>query len=315
VHGGVRQNLAVTTPPARGSSRTFAVPFPLDLGLTLGPLRHGAGDPTIRFARDGVWRATRTAQGAATTRLVLDRGSLSATAWGPGAEAALEGIPALVGFDDDPAAFRPALPLLADLHRRLAGLRVGRTGAIFEALLPAIIEQKVVAEEARRSYRALIRNHGEPAPGPADLRLAPAPATLAALPYFAFHPLGMERRRADTIRRAATRAARLEEAASMRSEAAMTRLTAIPGIGPWTAAEALRAALGDPDLVSVGDYHLPNVVAWALAGEPRGDDARMLELLEPYRGQRGRVVRLLEAGGIGAPRFGPKMPIRSIASQ
>jgi 3-methyladenine DNA glycosylase/8-oxoguanine DNA glycosylase len=295
--------------------RSLRLPFPLDLGLTLGPLRHGAGDPTIRFAPDVVWRTTRQAQGAATIRLVLGRGGLTATAWGPGGEAALDGVPALLGFDDDPAAFRPALPLLADLHRRLAGLRIGRTGAIFEALLPAIIEQKVVSEEARRSYRALIRGHGEAAPGPADLRLAPTPATLAGLPYFAFHPLGIERRRADTIRRAAARAERLEEAASMSSEGAMARLSAIPGIGPWTAAEALRVALGDPDLVSVGDYHLPNVVAWALAGEPRGDDARMLELLEPYRGQRGRVIRLLEAGGIGAPRFGPKMPIRSIASQ
>jgi 3-methyladenine DNA glycosylase/8-oxoguanine DNA glycosylase len=294
--------------------RTLSLPVPLDLGLTLGPLRHGAGDPTIRFGADGVWRATRTPEGPATVRLVLDGAEVTATAWGPGAAVALDGVPALLGFDDDPAVFRPALPLLADLHRRLAGLRIGRMGAIFEALLPAIIEQKVVGEEARRSYRALIRNHGEQAPGPADLRLAPAPATLAALPYFAFHPLGIERRRADTIRRAAARAARLEEAALMAPPAAMARLTAIPGIGPWTAAEALRVALGDPDLISVGDYHLPNMVAWALAGEPRGDDARMLELLEPYRGQRGRVVRLLEAAGIGAPRFGPKMPIRSIAS-
>jgi 3-methyladenine DNA glycosylase/8-oxoguanine DNA glycosylase len=294
--------------------RTFLLTFPLDLGLTLGPLRHGAGDPTIRFAPDGVWRATRTREGPATIRLALGRAEVTATAWGPGAATALDGVPALVGFDDDPAAFRPALSLLADLHRRLAGMRIGRTGAIFEALLPAIIEQKVVGEEARRSYRALLRDHGEAAPGPADLRLAPEPATLAGLPYFAFHPLGIERRRADTIRRAAARAARLEEAASMSSERAMGRLTAIPGIGPWTAAEALSVALGDPDVVSVGDYHLPNVVAWALAGEPRGDDARMLELLEPYRGQRGRVVRLLEAGGIGAPRFGPKIPTRSIAS-
>jgi 3-methyladenine DNA glycosylase/8-oxoguanine DNA glycosylase len=311
----VRENDGVTTPPTPSWSRTFALPFPLDLGLTLGPLRHGAGDSTIRFAPDGVWRATRTREGPGTIRLVLGHRELTATAWGPGAAAALDGVPALLGFDDDPAVFQPSLPLLADLHRRLAGLRIGRTGAVFEALLPAIIEQKVVGEEARRSYRALIRSHGEAAPGPADLRLAPEPATLAALPYFAFHPLGIERRRADTIRRAAARAARLEEAASMGSDDAMARLTAIPGIGRWTAAEALRVALGDPDLVSVGDYHLPNVVAWALAREPRGDDARMLGLLEPYRGQRGRVIRLLEAGGIGAPRFGSKMPIRSIASQ
>jgi 3-methyladenine DNA glycosylase/8-oxoguanine DNA glycosylase len=310
----VPENDEVTTPPTASWSRTFAVPFPLDLGLTLGPLRHGAGDPTIRFAPDGVWRATRTPQGAATIRLALGHRELTATAWGPGASAVLDGVPALLGFDDDPAAFEPSSPLLADLHRRLAGLRIGRTGAVFEALLPAIIEQKVVGEGARRSYRGLIRSHGDAAPGPAGLRLPPEPATLAALPYFAFHPLGIERRRADTIRRAAARAARLEEAASMGSEEGMARLTAIPGIGRWTAAEALRVAAGDPDLVSVGDYHLPNVVAWALAREPRGDDARMLGLLEPYRGQRGRVIRLLEAGGIGAPRFGPKMPIRSIAS-
>jgi 3-methyladenine DNA glycosylase/8-oxoguanine DNA glycosylase len=71
-------------------------------------------------------------------------------------------------------------------------------------------------------------------------------------------------------------------------------------------------ALGDPDAVSEGDFHLPNLVAWNLAGEPRGTDERMLQLLEPYRGQRGRVQRLLEAGGTGAPRFGPRMRIHSI---
>ena len=66
-------------------------------------------------------------------------------------------------------------------------------------------------------------------------------------------------------------------------------------------------ALGDPDAVSVGDFHLPNVVAFALAGEPRADDARMLELLEPWRGHRARVIRLLEASGIQAPKYGPRL--------
>jgi 3-methyladenine DNA glycosylase/8-oxoguanine DNA glycosylase len=90
-------------------------------------------------------------------------------------------------------------------------------------------------------------------------------------------------------------------------------LCATPGIGPWTVAETTRLAHGDPDAVSVGDYHIPNLVAWALAGEPRADDARMLELLEPYRGQRGRVQRLLEASGIRAPRYGPRLAPRRIA--
>jgi 3-methyladenine DNA glycosylase/8-oxoguanine DNA glycosylase len=300
--------------PTRELQRSLDTRLPLDRELTLGPLRHGLGDPTIRIAADEAWRTTRTREGPATLRIVRERDRVVATAWGPGADLALDGVPALLGFDDDHEAFRPTHPLLSELHRRLPGLRIGRSDAVFEALLPAIIEQKVVGEEARRSYQGLIRRHGDAAPGPPGLRLAPAPARLAALPYFAFHPLGIERRRADAIRRAASRAARLEEAATMESAAAMARLTAIRGIGPWTAAEALRVAAGDPDLVSLGDYHLPNLVAWALAGEARADDARMLELLEPYRGQRGRVIRLLEASGIGPPRFGPKMPLRSIAA-
>ena len=88
---------------------------------------------------------------------------------------------------------------------------------------------------------------------------------------------------------------------------AYARLRAIPGIGPWTAAEVGMRAFGDPDAVSVGDFHLPNMVAWALAGEPRGTDERMLELLEPYRGQRGRVLRLLELSGVGPPRRAPRL--------
>jgi 3-methyladenine DNA glycosylase/8-oxoguanine DNA glycosylase len=195
----------------------------------------------------------------------------------------------------------------------LRGLRIGRTGAILEALVPAILEQKVTGGEASRAYRGLIRLYGEPAPGPLRLRLHPAPETLAALPYHAFHPLGVEQRRADVIRRAARVAARLEEAADMKPDAADARLRSVIGVGAWTAAEVRARALGDPDAVSVGDFHTKHLVAWTLAGEPRGTDARMLELLEPYSGQRGRVIRLLEASGLAAPRFGPRLAPRSIA--
>ena len=100
----------------------------------------------------------------------------------------------------------------------------------------------------------------------------------------------------------------------MPREAAYARLRSVPGIGPWTAAEVALRVLGDPDAVSVGDFHLPNVVAFALAGEPRGDDRRMLELLEPWRGQRARVVRLIESSGLRPPAFGPRYAPRSIAA-
>ncbi len=194
----------------------------------------------------------------------------------------------------------------------MPGLRIGRSGAVLEALIPAILEQKVTGTEARRAYRGIIARWGEAAPGPFGLRLMPAPEVLARLPYEAFHPIGLERRRADLVRAVALRATRFEEIVDLPLPDAYRRLTALPGLGPWTAAEVAFRALGDPDAVSIGDFHLPNLVAYALAGEQRATDARMLELLAPYRGQRGRVIRLLEASGIRPPARGPRMAIRSI---
>jgi 3-methyladenine DNA glycosylase/8-oxoguanine DNA glycosylase len=193
-------------------------------------------------------------------------------------------------------------------------VRFGRTDRVFEALVPAVCEQKVTGAEATRAYRVLVMRHSERAPGPGDLWLPLDPERLARLPYFALHPAGIEQRRADAIRRVAARAAWLEGAARLAPPDALARLQAVRGIGPWSAAETARAAFGDPDAVSVGDFHLPHLVTWALAGEPRGTDARMLELLEPWRGQRARVVRLLELSGIQAPRYGPRLRPRAIAA-
>ncbi len=292
----------------------------LDLARTVGVNRRGAGDPTLRIEASGaVWRTTRNAGGPATLFMQPATQGARVRAWGPGSALAIAGAAALVGADDDPSALEPQHPVVADAARRFRGLRIGRTGAVFEALVPAILEQKVTGDEARRTYRNLVRVHGEDAPGPPGLRLFPRPDVLAALPYHAFHPLGLERRRAELVRAVAREAARLERLAAQAFSGgaddlarAYAALQAFPGIGPWTAAEVGFRAFGDPDAVSVGDFHIPNMVCWALAGEPRGTDARMLELLEPYRGQRARVIRLLEVAGIKAPRYGPRLPTRRI---
>ncbi|CAA9263375.1 MAG: FIG01123068: hypothetical protein [uncultured Acidimicrobiales bacterium] len=300
-------------------TRTITPVLPVDLRLTLFPLRRGRLDPSVRYQPGGVWRATRTPAGPVTTHLrtVPADGTVTMRAWGPGAEWALDALPALVGAGDSLDGFHPGTGVVADLHHRLPGLRIGRSAAVMEALVPSILEQKVVGLEARRSYARLVHTLGEPAPGPAGAALTvPPPAdVLAATPSWTFHRFGVERKRADAIRLACSYATRIEETVDMAPTDARKRLSALPGIGAWTAAEVALVALGDADAVSVGDYHLPDQVAWALAGEPRADDARMLELLEPWRGHRGRVLRLLGAGAGAAPRHGPRMPLRSIAGQ
>lgn len=301
--------------PATGTSRRRRVrpELPLDLALTLFPLqRAGRWDPAVRVSRRGAWRATHNSDGPATVRYALDGDAVEIEAWGPGAELELDRAPGVLGAEDSLDGFVPHHPLVADLHRRFPGLRVTRTRAVFEALLPAVFEQKVIGAEARAGYGRMIRRLGQAAPGPAGLMAPPGAVRIAATPYFDFHQFAIERRRAETLIGAARRADWLEATAGMPGEAARARLLSLPGIGAWTAAEVAMVALGDADAVSVGDYNLPNVVAWAFRGQRRGDDAMMLELLEPYRGHRGRVLRLLMAGGAGPPRRGPRLALRHL---
>ena len=300
--------------PAPDSTFTLDLAAPVDLPASLGPLVRGHGDRTIRLARDRAWWTTRTPDGPATIGIAsVGPRRVRADGWGPGAEAAVARVPGLFSGSTD-ELLDAADPRIATLAKRRPGVRVLRTGAVLESLIPAILEQKVTGTEAHRTFHALVRRYGEPAPGPAELglRVFPAPATLASLPYWAFHPLGLERRRADLIRAISRDAATFERLVDSPLEAAYARLRSIPGIGPWTAAEVGVRALGDVDAVSVGDFHLPHLVAYALAGEPRATDARMLELLEPYRGRRALVVRLLELSGVQAPRYGPRLSPRRI---
>jgi 3-methyladenine DNA glycosylase/8-oxoguanine DNA glycosylase len=295
-------------------TRRLTPPPHYRLRASVGSLMVIRHDPCARLDAAGFRLAARTPEGPGALHLAPDGGDLLATGHGPGAAWLVDRADAIAGLRDDLAGFSglaAAHPLVARLAHTFTGVRMPATGLLFHRLLRAILEQKVTGTEAHRAYRAIVRHFGEPAPGPDDLTLPPDPAEVAATPYWTFHPFGVEQRRTETLLRAAVVADRLQRCAD--SAEATRRLVAIAGIGPWTAAEVVRTVYGDPDAVSVGDYHIPNTVAWALAGEPRGTDARMLELLEPFRGHRGRVCDLLAAGGIMAPRYGPRMPIRSFA--
>ena len=281
----------------------------VDLAATLGPLCRGGGDPAHLIDPGGrFWWAGATPAGDGTLALAADGPSVRAQAWGAGAEWLLDRLPALLGADDDWSALDvAALPVLERTRRARPGLRLPHTGLVLDALVPAILEQKVTGAEARRSWRQLLYRFGTPAPGPAErMRVPPTPQRLLEIPTWEWHRLGVDLRRQRTIRAAATVAARLEECAAMSAEAAAARLRLVPGIGAWTAAETVQRALGAADLVSVGDYHLPNMVVHLFTGRARGSDEEMLELLAPWAGQRQRVMRLVELTGVGAPRFGPR---------
>ncbi|MFF1909433.1 DNA-3-methyladenine glycosylase family protein [Kitasatospora sp. NPDC058218] len=310
--GQRRRRTAVTDEAATGArERRWRLGYPLDVARTLLPLRRGPADPSYRTTGDGaLWRASRTPAGVGTLR-VLARpadGEVEARAWGPGAGWLLERLPALLGAGDDPAGLVLPPGPLREAQRQAAGVRLTRTGLVLESLVPAILEQKVTTDEAYRAWRTLLRDFGTPAPGPAEgMRVAPSAREWALLPSWEWHRAGVDPKRSATVVRAVRLAARLEEASAMDHAEAFARLTAVPGIGVWTAAETLQRSNGDPDAVSVGDYHLPNLVGWALAGRPRSDDAQMLALLEPYRPHRYRLCRLLLAAGARAPRYGPRL--------
>lgn len=291
--------------------RTWVPDGPLDLGLVLGPLRRGPGDPTFRAMPDGsVWRAVRTPLGPGTLRVSARGGQVCGEAWGPGAEWLLEQLPELLGAADDPSLFVPRHRLLALTRHRRPGLRLTRTGLVMESLIPSILEQKVTTAEAYAAWRTLVQKYGEPAPGPAPGRMhvMPAPRTWALIPSWEWRRAGVDDKRASTVLRAVRLASRLEETVRMSPAAARERLELVPGIGPWTSAETVQRSHGAPDAVTVGDLHLPGIVGYALAGNRWADDAEMLRLLEPYAGQRHRAVRLILLSGRVPGRRGPRMP-------
>jgi 3-methyladenine DNA glycosylase/8-oxoguanine DNA glycosylase len=310
--------------------REWSAPFHVDVRLTLSVQGRGRGDPTFRADAGSVWRTSLTPDGPGTIRVlpVAVRPALPddvsaetscagtrvrARAWGPGANWLLDQLPAALGLYDDISGFEPdGHPLIRDAARRHPGLRLSRSGRLMEALVPAILEQKVVVLEAHRAWKILLSNFGTQPPGPAPpgMRVFPDPRVWRRIPSWEWHRSGAEGVRAETIIRAASVADTLERLLAVSHEEADRKLRTIPGIGVWTSAEARQRAAGDPDAVSVGDYHLSNVVGWFLAGRDRTDDAGMLELLAPFKGHRHRVTRLISLSGRD-PRGGQGGTVRN----
>jgi 3-methyladenine DNA glycosylase/8-oxoguanine DNA glycosylase len=295
--------------------RVWRPSWPCATGATLSILRRGSGDPTYRTDPDGtIWRGIRTPEGTASLRLQSRpwAGEVHATAWGDGAAWALHSVPTMLGADDDVTGFDPTHPVLAEAHRRVPHWRVCRTGLVMEALLPAIIEQKVTGQEAFSGFRVLVHRFGERAPGAGAARglwVQPSAQTVRMIPSWEWLRMHIDPARSRAVVRAAQVAPSIERTVGLAADEVDRRLRSLPGIGVWTSAEVRFRAHGDADAVSFGDYHIAKNVGWALIGSEVDDDG-MAELLEPYRPHRYRVQRLVELAGLHRPRRGPRMAPR-----
>ncbi|MCU1528215.1 MAG: 3-methyladenine glycosylase [Frondihabitans sp.] len=286
----------------------------VDAGRTLRSLMRGTGDPSFRVVDGSIWRGVQTPHGAGTLRVTQRTSSVEAAAWGPGAEWLIGALPEMLGHGDDWSTLDVSgNPFLADARRRLPGLRLTRANQVVQMLVPAVLEQKVTSREAWGAWRWLLRKYGEVAPGPAPVGLTvpPAAATWKKIPSWDWHRAGVGPQRSATVMRVCAVADALERTLDLGrgGDRIQSRLRSIVGVGVWTAAETSQRAHGDPDSPSVGDYHLPALVGWALIGKPVDDDG-MLELLEPWRGNRERVMRLIGSSGFTKPKFGPRMTIQ-----
>lgn len=287
------------------SERTFALDSPYDLGRSLLLRDLGRANPTLIRPNDHeLLRAFWVPDGPVSLHLRVRPGALEARAWGPGREWLLDALPEHLGLDDRPPPFADKL---GRLQRQLPGVRRGRSLDPFELLIGHVIRQRVAWRDAVNTEASILRAHAQPAPGPVELRLPLSPEQWLALTTADLAAHGLERKRAKTIASLAARADRIRSFAALGPETFARKLESFTGIGPWTSAMVCGLGLGDHDAVPLGDYGLPSLVAWFFIGEPRADDARMLELLEPHRGQRFRAIHLLWAAGLQAPRLGPRI--------
>lgn len=285
-----------------GIAREIEVPVPYDLGSSFVMQRIGGGDPTARRERGRFVKSARSPEGPVTVELTEIRaGLIGARAWGPGASWTLDRVFGWLGGDDHPETFAPASERVVKLVREVPGLRLGCSPFPYDLHASFVLQQRVTHGEAAASYYAIARRFGDDAPGPYGTVIFPAYDVLRRVPSYELMRLGVEQKRAGALMEAARLATRVQAAAERSLEEARKLLYAIPGTGPWTAEHMMGFAFGDPDAVPTGDVHIPHDVSFTLTGEPWGSDERMVELLEPFRGHRFRVLRLVALAGPTRP--------------
>jgi 3-methyladenine DNA glycosylase/8-oxoguanine DNA glycosylase len=261
--------------------------------------RLGQFDPTASLDADCFRKAFFYRGEPAAIEICRAERGLHICAYGSFADELLAETIAGLAHDDGYAAFATPDTGVLRLHTLHPGLRLLRVPWLYDITCSAILQQRVRTVDAMREWRRIALRWGTPAP--LRLRAFPPAEVLAQVPMFALESIGIDAKRARTLL-AFARESRL---VSIKPSTAFTDLRKyllrIPGIGPWTTESVMGYGAGDTDAAIPGDLHLPRVVCYALAGEERGSDDRMMELLEPFRGDRFRIIRLIGAAGVDVP--------------
>ena len=265
---------------------------PFDLHRTFAMQRFGLYDPTASLAPRRLRKAFSTPKGPCVVAIEHDARGVSFSASGDGARDVIDDLEGAFRVDDGGASFAPAHPVLAKLHRALAGLRLVRVPWRFDVAFSIVLQQRVTVREAWQEWRRIATRYGELVEG---LRAFPSAERVAQMDSWRLEELGVDPKRARAAITLARDVARRGSFGWTDVARVRKHLRAVRGVGPWTTEMTLGYGWGDPDAVPLADLHLPHLVAHALAREPRGSDERMVELLEPYRGQRFRAIRLILA--------------------
>lgn len=243
-----------------------------------------------------IWRFTRTSAGL-SIEVQGDDGTL------------FDIVTSQFPPEDGAESFEPAHPLLQRLARGYRGLRLLKFPWSFDVAAGSVLQQRVRWQTAFSDFRRIALKWGTRVEGAVAF---PTSAQLAAVPLARLEAIGLDPKRARALHLLAAADARHGFLRPDADAATVTqRLLSLRGIGPWTAGRIAGLAYGDVDAVPVGDLHIPSLVTSALADEADGSDARMLELLAPYAGQRFRVIRLLMWAARRSPHVFEERPLVS----
>jgi len=180
-------------------------------------------------------------------------------------QAVIERSRRLFDLDADSAAINAHLcgdPLLAKSIKARPGLRIPGAWDAFEIAVRAVLGQQVSVAAARTFAQRLAATYGEVLKNPSTPELSYLFPTPEALMDADLSAIGLTGRRIDTLRGLSRAFASGDLGLDMACDLMdiEARLTALPGIGPWTAQYIAMRAFGEPDAFPTGDLGLLNAI-------------------------------------------------------